>query len=167
MWQCPHCDEEQEDQFDSCWNCQIVRGDTPSVAPPTAVDASASTVTATRGKRNKSGNLAVAVMIRYNDAYLVAKATTTFGTIIKAIGFLLAFGMLSGALAVANQQSSDGKILFITVGVVAALITAAMFYLFGVLVSAQGQILKASLDGAVNSSPFLTDDQRAQTMSLR
>ena len=106
-------------------------------------------------------------MSRYNDAYSVAKATTTFGTVIKAIGFLLAFGLLSGAFGVANQQSSDGKILFIMVGVVSALVTAAVFYLFGVLVSAQGQILKASLDGAVNSSPFLTDDQRAQPMSLR
>jgi hypothetical protein len=33
-----------------------------------------------------------------------------------------------------------------------------VFFIWGVLVSAQGQILKASLDGAVNGSPFLTNE---------
>lgn len=167
MWKCPHCDEEQEDQFDTCWNCQAARGDAPSITPTTVGVVMASPGTARRGRRNKADNLAAAVMSRYNDAYLVARATTTFGTIIKVVGFLLAFGIVSGAFTLANQQYGEGKTLFLIVGIVAALLTAAVFYLFGVLVSAQGQILKASLDGAVNSSPFLTDDQRAEAMSLR
>jgi hypothetical protein len=39
-------------------------------------------------------------------------------------------------------------------------------YVLGILVSAQGQILKASLDNAVNGSPFLTNEHRAKVMSL-
>jgi hypothetical protein len=42
-----------------------------------------------------------------------------------------------------------------------------LFFLLAVLIRAQGQILKASLDSAVNSSPFLTNDQRPKIMSLR
>jgi hypothetical protein len=45
--------------------------------------------------------------------------------------------------------------------------TVAIGTLFGTPVSAQGQVLKAALDGAVESSPFLSDDQCADVMSLR
>jgi len=38
--------------------------------------------------------------------------------------------------------------------------------LLGVVVSAQGQVLKATLDGSVNTSPFLDLTQKAQVMSL-
>jgi hypothetical protein len=41
-----------------------------------------------------------------------------------------------------------------------------LFYLLGVLVAAQGQTLLASLDSAVNSSPFLTNHQKAEILSL-
>ena len=48
----------------------------------------------------------------------------------------------------------------------AAAVWFALFFVLGVLVSAQGQILRATLDSAVNSSPFLTNDQRASIMKL-
>jgi hypothetical protein len=40
------------------------------------------------------------------------------------------------------------------------------FWILGVVVAAQGQILKAVLDTAVNSSPFLSNDEKAKIMSL-
>ncbi|MGH9421559.1 MAG: hypothetical protein ACRD3J_16395 [Thermoanaerobaculia bacterium] len=51
-------------------------------------------------------------------------------------------------------------------GVVAASVIGAVFFVIGIVVVAQGQILKAVVDTAVNSSPFLDDSQRAATMSL-
>jgi hypothetical protein len=42
-----------------------------------------------------------------------------------------------------------------------------IIYVIGVLVSAQGQILKATLDTAVHTSPFLDDDQRLIAMRLK
>jgi len=48
------------------------------------------------------------------------------------------------------------------VGGIVLLIT----WILGVFVSALGQLLKANIDVAVNSSPFLVDDQRAKIMSL-
>jgi hypothetical protein len=47
-----------------------------------------------------------------------------------------------------------------------ALVTWLLLWALGVVISAQGQLLKASIDGAVNTSPFLVDDQRAKIMSL-
>ena len=58
----------------------------------------------------------------------------------------------------------DGGILF------ASLISAAaigtLTYFLGVVIAAQGQILRATLDSAVNSSPFLEDEQKAKVMRL-
>jgi hypothetical protein len=52
-------------------------------------------------------------------------------------------------------------------GFLLGLIVAALFFVVGIIVAAQGQLLKATLDTAVHSSPFLTDDLRAVIMSLR
>ena len=41
-----------------------------------------------------------------------------------------------------------------------------MFWVPGVFIAAQGQILKSNVDAYVNTSPFLADSQRAQIMSL-
>jgi hypothetical protein len=43
---------------------------------------------------------------------------------------------------------------------------ALFAYVLGALVAAQGQTLKASLDCAVNGSPFLTHEERAHIMSV-
>ncbi len=111
------------------------------------------------------------VMTRYCDAYLVARVTTGFGGIIKAIGIALAVGIFMGGIvvgsAMARMYGSEIQTGLGILGAAFAAVIGATFYLFGILVSAQGQILKATLDGAVNNSPFLTNDQKAQTMSLQ
>ena len=93
-------------------------------------------------------------MKRYRDAYLVARATATIGKVIKGIGILvIAMGLIN-----AGQSAS-------AIGLFVALV-GALLYCAGVLVAAQGQILLASLDTAVNSSPFLTNEEKAKAMSL-
>jgi len=54
----------------------------------------------------------------------------------------------------------------LVIGVMAGGLTTGIFFLQGVLISAQGQLLKAQADGAVHSSPFLTDEERTAAMSL-
>lgn len=121
----------------------------------------------TEGVTSSEHIYASSVMTRYQDAYLVARVTTGFGGVIKGLGFLLAFVIFGAAAFVGNQAYGETKTMYMGAGLVLAIVTGAVFYLFGILVSAQGQILKASLDGAVNNSPFLTNDQKAQAMSLR
>jgi hypothetical protein len=58
--------------------------------------------------------------------------------------------------------SQVGLVIGILVGCLAGL----LWYVIGIFVAAQGQILKATLDSAVNSSPFLTDAHKAEIMSL-
>jgi len=51
-------------------------------------------------------------------------------------------------------------------GIFIALIVGILFWICGVIVAAQGQILLATVDTAVASSHFLTDTERAQAMGL-
>jgi hypothetical protein len=105
---------------------------------------------------------------RYSDAYRVAIATVVFGRAIKIGGMVLAGIIFAGALIPylhVSQPSlaSSGLLAGVTF---LALVIGLLFYFLGVLVCAQGQILQASLDGSVNTSPFLTNDLRARIMSL-
>jgi hypothetical protein len=106
------------------------------------------------------------LLTRYKDAYLVARATVGFGGLIKGIGVALATLIMLIMIIVSTQTSGDIAFIPLLVGVGVASFGGVLIYLLGVLVSAQGQILKASLDSAVNTSPFLSDANRANIMSL-
>ncbi|MCU1264920.1 MAG: hypothetical protein JWM21_1238 [Acidobacteria bacterium] len=108
-----------------------------------------------------------ALMKRYKDAYIVATITNGFGGIIKGIGAVIGgVLLLVGLLIVGNGRPGDATFAMGVVIVAAGVVSGVWFYIAGVLVSAQAQILKASIDGAVNSSPFLTNEHRATIMSL-
>ncbi|MBI3767862.1 MAG: hypothetical protein HY271_05115 [Deltaproteobacteria bacterium] len=96
---------------------------------------------------------------RYRDAYSVATVIVSFGSSIKIVGILVGVGIMLLAFQASAQMGVAGMLL----GGVAG----GIFYLLGILISAQGQILHAVLDTAVNSSPFLTNPDRAEIMSLR
>ena len=59
-------------------------------------------------------------------------------------------------------RALGGSLAVMIACVIAGGILALTFFVLGVIISAEGQLLLAALDTAVNSSPFLTDDQRAQ-----
>jgi hypothetical protein len=109
----------------------------------------------------------IALMHRYNDAYLVARVTNGFGGIIKGFGVVIAVLLgLVGVVFVISGRAGDATFAMGVLTIVSGIIVGTLFYIIGILVSAQGQILKASLDSAVNNSPFLTNEHRARIMSL-
>jgi hypothetical protein len=105
-----------------------------------------------------------AVTSRYSDAYIVARAIDGFGAAIKGIGILIGALLAFVSLAAASKGGhGDVHCLCRYRG---SRHIGTVVYLLGTLASAQGQILKATLDTAVNSSRFLSDRDRAQIMSL-
>jgi hypothetical protein len=107
------------------------------------------------------------VLKRYGDAYLIAKVIVGAGTLIKLAAvvagiitflFALSFGLLHNA-------GINPNIVFIGSFMISLPVPVA-FYVLAVIVSAQGQMLKAMLDTAVHSSPFLADQDRADVMSI-
>lgn len=114
---------------------------------------------------NMSSSLVTALSSRYSDAYSVARTIDGFGDTIKAIGFVIGGFLAIVSVVMANDKGAFGLII-VVLGVAAGGTIATVLFLLGTLASAQGQILKATLDTAVNSSQFLSDPDRARIMSL-
>ncbi|HYC60829.1 MAG TPA: hypothetical protein VEK79_14800 [Thermoanaerobaculia bacterium] len=105
----------------------------------------------------------VAVSRRYADAYLVAATIEGFGNTIKVIGIVIAVVLALASFSLA--RNALGVALAIA-GIVIAGAIGTMLFVMGTFAAAHGQLLKATLDGAVNTSPFLDDPERARIMSL-
>jgi len=155
MWKCPKCKEECEDTFDSCWSCGTGRDGAPSTEPfPEKKETVSSQASRPKGGRHSLAS-------RYTDSYLVARTVTAFGSIVKKIA-----GALGGGIIVMGLVAGSQSAILAVGGIVLGVIVAIPIYILGVLVAAQGQILKATLDTAVNSSPLLSKDEMRQIMSL-
>jgi hypothetical protein len=114
-------------------------------------------------------DLAVKAMERYRDAYRSAQLITRMGGVIKALGIALAGLMFIGGWVLGmNILGHDDTLQLISLGIVglSAIVTGMVIYMCGVIVSAQGQQLKATLDSAVHTSPYLDLDAKARAMSL-
>ncbi len=118
---------------------------------------------------------------RYQDAYKVSKAAIGFGGFFKFIGlFLGILGILAnlGLFAYGVTQLRQGFLgygaseqdrlvalgLVLVGGTFWSLLTWAIFHLLGVLVSAIGQTLSATLDNSINTSTLITDQEKAQVI---
>lgn len=99
------------------------------------------------------------VVNRYQDAYRVGTALMGLGNTIKIVGAVLAGIIVLGSI-------SAGSEVLTVAGISLAAVVGGLFWVCGVIVAAQGQILRATLDNAVASSHFLTNAERADAMGL-
>ena len=96
---------------------------------------------------------------RYRDAYRVAASLVWIGDAIKILGFVVAgLGVLVGVTQLEGEMRLGSILLSMLAGL--------MFWVWGGLIAARGQVLQATLDNAVHSSPFLTNEQRALAMNI-
>ena len=111
------------------------------------------------------------VVKKIKDAYRVAGVIVGLGKVLKIIGIVVAcLSLLGGIIGYSAMPSVEGagavKLIMIVYGVFGAVFSWLIFWLWGVVISAVGQLLRATLDGAVHTSPFLSDDQRAEAMGV-
>lgn len=97
---------------------------------------------------------------RYRDGYLVARATIAFATLIKGLGWIVAIITWIAAIGIGANQYGSAKAGVIFTGLMWGVIQLVVFHFLGVLLAAIGQVLRATLDTAVHSSPFLTDSEK-------
>jgi hypothetical protein len=93
---------------------------------------------------------------RYRDAYSVAEATVGWGTLLKVLGLIAGLVIAVLGLVAAPNLGIGG----VAASIVIAVAIAGTMYALGIAVAAQGQIIRAILDTAVNTSPLLTDEQK-------
>jgi hypothetical protein len=115
---------------------------------------------------NKPNPYSSKIMTRYQSAYFVAGAVVGFGNIIKGVGAVLGIAIVIATLILTSDSRDGISALPFFIGAARGIFVGVIVYLLGVLAAALGEILKSTLDNAVNSSPFLTNDERAKTMSL-
>jgi hypothetical protein len=77
---------------------------------------------------------------RYKDAYFFADSAINAGKLVKTLGVIAA--------------------------VICIVVVGLSIYVLGMLIAAQGQVLMAMLDTALNTSPYLDAESRAEAMSL-
>ncbi len=103
---------------------------------------------------------------RYRDYYTQANAIVSIGDAIKVIGIVLAGVVVLAALLLMSQTKGDPAFGVLFLGAITAITIGVVCYTLGMLVAALGQMLLAIVDIAVNSSPFLTDDLKAEVLSV-
>jgi hypothetical protein len=114
------------------------------------------------------------LMDRYTEAYMQAHFIDRLGSIVKNIGigvgiliFLMGMTVFSAMFGSPFGGSSFlgglGALFFASCF---AALAWFCFFAAGTLISAAGQFLQATLDTAVNSSPFVDNPRRAAIMGL-
>lgn len=114
----------------------------------------------------------LALVRRYRDAYNVARVTDSIGKIVQIVGLVLAVGVggistLVGMSVGGVSGEVVGALLLAILGGIVGIIPGALISLIGVLLSANGQMLLATLDGTVCSSPFLDEADKVGMMHLQ
>ncbi|HUO14880.1 MAG TPA: hypothetical protein VMX38_07835 [Verrucomicrobiae bacterium] len=108
---------------------------------------------------------------RYEEAYLHAHSVVQAGDAIQTAGWILGILLFCGAIFTAHTATiieTPAKDWLAPGGLILAAIVAVFcFWMVGMLLCARGHDLMASLDSAVNSSPFLSNAQRAKVIFPR
>ena len=109
-----------------------------------------------------------AAMERYRQAYQVARTIADFAEKVKLTGLVLG-GVLIVASSIAGQLSwarHSGFSLSLSL-LACSVLPVLAGYLWEKVFQAQGCLVEMSVDSAVNSSPFLSNAQRASAMFVR
>ena len=167
---CAQCGSESSSTASLCYNCGAELSDTPveMVSSDGArLNTGPAVVQVPRDGATPAsvGNSAASPLARrYDDAYGVAGAVIGVGSFMKILASVVG-GLIALVSLVAATQSGLGAI-FGTVGLIAAVSIGLAIYISGVLITATGQITRATLDTAVNTSPLLSHDEVDRIMSL-
>lgn len=110
-----------------------------------------------------------ALRSRYWDAYVYARTINGWGKAIKAIGIIIGILLAVGGLMLLNgpRAHNDSSVFAMSImSIVVGVLVALLAFVIGLIICAGAQLLKANLDCAVNSSPFMGDENKARIMSL-
>jgi hypothetical protein len=103
-----------------------------------------------------------ASLIRYRDAYRVARTVNGLGTAIKVVGWILGIGVVASAFLIFGKANNFEQTMAAAAACGACIVF--LFFLVGVFIAALAQTLKATLDAAVDLSPFMTDNQKGEVI---
>lgn len=112
---------------------------------------------------------ATAAITRYQDGYQAAEAVVRFSRTVNLGGIFLGGVVFMVGLVefILNPREHVGFPVIFALLVAFAVWLALVSQIVAMGLRGEGQLLKAALDSDVNSSPFLSNMQRALAMLLR
>jgi len=118
---------------------------------------------------NPESNESTEVIERYAKGYRIAEKVFNFGESVAMGGIFLGGVLVVGAMVelLMNPAERYGFPLVFVSMIACGVLLALVSQLPGMGFRGLGQLLKAAVDADVNSSPFLSNAQRAKAMSLR
>jgi len=106
---------------------------------------------------------------RYRDGYLASNWIGRLGKAIELIGFSFASVFFFGAYLVMHVHLNEAVAPWKNYAAFALVVLGAAItlvsYLIGTLISGMGQAVRAVVDTAVNTSPFLSTEQKGHVMT--
>jgi hypothetical protein len=118
---------------------------------------------------DKKSNDSTAAIKRYQDSYRVADGVVTFGQSVKLAGIFVGGVIFVAGLVefILNPAEHHGFAVIFASLIACAVLLILISQILAMGLRGEGHLLKAALDSDVNSSPFLSNTQRARAMSLR
>ncbi|MFM9903514.1 MAG: hypothetical protein ACKVQJ_02955 [Pyrinomonadaceae bacterium] len=119
-----------------------------------------------------SDNLFSRLITRYRSGYNASGYIIALGAIIKVIGLIVGIvtALYSLVIGIAlSDGSSVGRTISATIifiGVLGGILNALLAFAIGTVFSAFGEMLKAVIDSAVNTSPHINNEEKIEVMSL-
>jgi len=160
QWVCPSCRESIDGDFDVCWRCQAERPGVPSATRAPEAEAGAQSTPSPFDASEPPPQENESILMRYQDGYRAAKTHQRVRPSLQSCRYKFRSSDLSWL------RTCNVHIGFCSCQRAGLRIDCGFCWLGGRRLSAQGQIVKATLDTAVNSSPFLSNEERAKIMSL-
>jgi len=108
-----------------------------------------------------AGDASNTISGRYTDAYSIADSNVSWGNMVKTLGIVAGVVIALAGFLAGGQFGVGAVVLFL----VLAAAVGSSFYMFGVMIAAQGQVLRAVLGTAVNTSPLLSTDQKRDVIT--
>src|SRR5260370_30990662 len=138
QWVCPSCGTSVDGDFDVCWKCQADRASVPPATRGIEAEADAQPIAtlfdASELPLQENGS----ILVRYQDGYRVAKLINGFGQACKVVS--IGLGGLIALVCIGSRILPENYA--IVIGLVFGIIVGFVGWAIGVVISAQGQIVK-------------------------
>ncbi len=110
----------------------------------------------------------VAAMERYQSSYRAAEKEIAFGESVWSAGIVVGGVILVASLVefLLNPAEHHGFPVVFASFIACAVLVVLVSQVMGTAIRGLGQLLSAAVDSDVNSSPFLSNAQRARAMRL-
>jgi len=161
----PVPDDRRASTTSTCSTCGVPVPRTAKFCPECGGVQSPQQATQVINETNFSLNAYGQLSSRYHDIYRIADGMVRLGKIIKIVAVVVAVTGVIAAIVIASNGGFGSDFASPAVAVV-GLCAAVGIFCLGILIGACGELLRALVDTSVNTSPLITDSEKATIIGL-